>query len=694
MAENYVSKFEMLVDGTSTNVVIKDSGARSLVAQEIADRSALIKTDGSGNTIITTGEKIVESSHDKETTIIDTNSTHVDGANTVNIGGAHTEVYGSTYGKTVTGKSTVHYNGGSEEIHKLPAKITAPDLTLDIANGVTYKKPTKYNDYFRSVVAKDTDGNAYNILVASDSTADLGSAAPYHSFKEFGIDNTGVTDCSTALASITDNVALSAGTYLIEKNTTITCQIILAEGAILNIAEGVTVTFKTNSLNAGRYQIFTGNGNVTGNIDYAVPEWFEHATEYSSAINTCLRSFNSCTLADKTYNISNSVVLNKSGMRLTGTALGQTVSSSRSIIKCSGNFTALSIGDSSKTEINSFPSGIYVSSIIVEAENPSEGIKGIVCDTLLHSVLQDIECRNFAIDYYFHGCIFCLIKYCIAIQYFDTMVKHGFECGGTVTNGVIGSNASIYFINCSATGTSTTAYYDWAFYITGAPADTFVYGFESSGYMNGIYITDDYKTSAYSESDITLQNVIIDSYNLHGIMLEGLDNSNNPGTVTIVNSYTSSGSVNAETYGIRVRNCSTPVSIIGTRIVGSSGGNSAIGIYADSSNGISSTGNLITDMPRPYLINGSMIRLCDNVNGRKISANPVINFTGTKLFAGLTVTGAANIYPVVLNAVNDSSCEVNISSTNPGSVAHVIKLNDTFYDTPGNVGTNMIISGK
>ena len=175
MADNYLSKIGLEVEGVEVNAYIKDASARGLIAQEIADRSALIKTDGSGNTIITTEKKITESAHDKETTITGTNSTHVDGANTVNVGGAHTEVYGSTYDKTVTGKNTVHYKGESEEIHKQPAKITAPDLTLDIKNGLTYSKPIVLNEFFNYVNAKSLTGEIYKILTAGTNIADIGT---------------------------------------------------------------------------------------------------------------------------------------------------------------------------------------------------------------------------------------------------------------------------------------------------------------------------------------------------------------------------------------------------------------------------------------------------------------------------------------------------------------------------------------
>ena len=79
----------------------------ALITQEISDRSALIKTDENGNTLITTSKKITES---------------------------------------------------------------APDITLDVTNGLTYKMPARFSDCFNSVPMKDTNGNTYNVLTSTDNT--------------------------------------------------------------------------------------------------------------------------------------------------------------------------------------------------------------------------------------------------------------------------------------------------------------------------------------------------------------------------------------------------------------------------------------------------------------------------------------------------------------------------------------------
>lgn len=60
MAENLVSKFTVNSQGTDIDVKIKDTDARNLIAQEISDRSKLIKADENNNTVIETDNNLIE----------------------------------------------------------------------------------------------------------------------------------------------------------------------------------------------------------------------------------------------------------------------------------------------------------------------------------------------------------------------------------------------------------------------------------------------------------------------------------------------------------------------------------------------------------------------------------------------------------------------------------------------------------
>lgn len=328
-AKKAISAGDGFVTGSNCELCTVEEAIKNVIAPASdIGRSGKNVTDSAVETVKRTGRNIIDSATgdytetsdhktveaaqitehitaNREIDVNGANSVHIDGTNTVNVGGDHTEVYAKTYGKRITGKHTVNFDGGSEEIHKTKGKIVAPDFELAIANGLTYKKPAAFNDYFSTVPMKDTDGNVYQVLVSNDGTSGLGSAAPYHSFKEFGIDNTGNMDCSDALSGVTDNVALSAGTYLIGKNCTINCELVFAKGAILSISAGVTVTIN-GVITAPDTQIFNGDGNVVISC-IANASWFP-------TINKAFASITSGTLyitkefsTNTAINITNSI---------------------------------------------------------------------------------------------------------------------------------------------------------------------------------------------------------------------------------------------------------------------------------------------------------------------------------------------------------------------------------------------------
>lgn len=290
---------------------ITDSAAETVkrTGRNIIDSASGDYTETSDHKTVEAAQITEHTTANREIDVDGASSVHVDGTSTVNIGGDHTEVYAKTYGQRITGKRTVNFDGGSEEVHKTKGKVTAPDFELAITNGLTYKKPVAYNDYFNSVPMKDPAGNIYQVLVSNNGTSGLGSAAPYHSYKEFGIDNTGKTDCSAALAAITDNVALSAGTYLISKNCTIECELVFAKGAVFSIPANVTVTVN-GVVTAPDAQIFSGEGNIIiSNTAFA--SWFP-------TINKAFASLTSGTLYITKEFSTNTAIYVKSSIHVIG----------------------------------------------------------------------------------------------------------------------------------------------------------------------------------------------------------------------------------------------------------------------------------------------------------------------------------------------------------------------------------------
>lgn len=199
MAENLVSKFTVNSQGTDIDVKIKDTDARNLIAQEISDRSELIKKNESGDTVIETNNKIIETAHDKEENIADTYSRQVNGNSTVNVGGNATEVYNKTFGRTVTGDSNINVSGAATEVYAKTFEVGVTgasnfnftggasvkggkiNITNDIIGNnlkltgdITYKTPTKYNDYFDKVTMLDNNGDSYDLLVATPNIGKIG----------------------------------------------------------------------------------------------------------------------------------------------------------------------------------------------------------------------------------------------------------------------------------------------------------------------------------------------------------------------------------------------------------------------------------------------------------------------------------------------------------------------------------------
>ena len=331
---------------TAGSIIDSATETAKRTGRNIIDTAAGDYTETSNRKTIEAAQITEHTTGNREIDVDGASSIHIDGTSTVNVGGDHTEVYTKTYGKRITGKRTVNFDGGSEEIHKTKGKITAPDFELAITNGLTYKKPVAYNDYFSSVPMKDTDGNVYQVLVSNDSTSGLGSAAPYHSYKEFGIDNTGTIDCSDALAGVTDNVALSAGTYLVSKNCTISAQLAFAKGAKLKVGTGVTVSI-TGYITAPACEIFTGDGTVSY-TGIAIADWY-------SSLNKAYDGCNNIRLLPHSYTLAADLILSRSNSSIIGP--GFTTPFTSGCVINAGNHK-IQLGNGTATAINDFTRSI------------------------------------------------------------------------------------------------------------------------------------------------------------------------------------------------------------------------------------------------------------------------------------------------------------------------------------------------
>lgn len=178
MDENLVSKFTINSQGTDIDVKIKDEDARNLIAQEISDRSKLIKADENNNTVIETPNKLIEHAQNKEVNV--TNSA-----------------------ENITGDKEINTNG---------------TLYVNTKNPVKYAEVITNNDNADVINMTDKNNNNYQLLVASGEFYANGKRKL--TAKEYGAKGDGVTDDTAILQSILDSgepLILTKGTYYTSK---------------------------------------------------------------------------------------------------------------------------------------------------------------------------------------------------------------------------------------------------------------------------------------------------------------------------------------------------------------------------------------------------------------------------------------------------------------------------------------------
>lgn len=66
----------------------------------------------------------------------------------------------------------------------------ATDITLDPENPLTYKTPINYNNYFDSILMKDSNNTEYNVLVGKNETNSLGGVRYFNVRNDIAIDTT------------------------------------------------------------------------------------------------------------------------------------------------------------------------------------------------------------------------------------------------------------------------------------------------------------------------------------------------------------------------------------------------------------------------------------------------------------------------------------------------------------------------
>lgn len=139
--------------------------------------------------------------------------------------------------------------------------------------------------------------------------------------KDYEAPNDGATDARSAIAAAAADAGggtlfFPPGTYKISSNITLDEHLVFAQGAMLSIDNGITVTI-TGTIKAGLWQIATGSGTLAlsaGSCPHVVPEWWgavgDGSTDCTAAFNlamTATQAVGKMILTAGTYKITSSL---------------------------------------------------------------------------------------------------------------------------------------------------------------------------------------------------------------------------------------------------------------------------------------------------------------------------------------------------------------------------------------------------
>lgn len=173
------------------------------------------------------------------------------------------------------------------------------------------------DDYFNNLDIEETVKNIINEMLIK------GKLLPFYTFnpiEKYYIEKP--DDFSEIFSSIEDNVGLKSGIYPIKKDCTINCNILIPNGAIISVENGVSLKINGN-ISAGRYKIFMGDGFISQRNDYTFPEWFgakqtnKNDFDSSTYINKAIKSMTkgvlslSKNIGDYCYYINNPISFGK-----------------------------------------------------------------------------------------------------------------------------------------------------------------------------------------------------------------------------------------------------------------------------------------------------------------------------------------------------------------------------------------------
>ena len=360
------------------------------------------------------------------------------------------------------------------------------------------------------------------------------------------------------LDSALNNIGLKEGTYNVTSNLTINHQLIVPEGAVINVASGVTLTINGDIL-AGRYQIFDGAGTIVGAKQTAYPEWFG-----GDVVKTA-DAFNHVSLAAKDYVVSGNLVIQKHNFVLEGVGYNSFRTSGVQGSRLVFTTGRMIIGDYTNNVINDYPSGICIKKLQVSCLTNLDCISvyGVLRLTM-EDIYIDTATANTGIAIYKAIGSFFRRIYVQVVN--NDVTFTGFAIKDTSANHGAGyRSSSVWLTECTFGDTGTPTGRSYGFMISGGASDIFLDKCEVAVANVGLSIDSLYDDNAV---DIFINQCDFDSIKESGIILT---NNLVNGAITFSDCYVALAASTVDAL-FKTYNSTIPIIANGLQLIGTNAG--------------------------------------------------------------------------------------------------------------------------
>lgn len=549
-------------------------------------------------------------------------------------------------------------------------------------------------------------------LLTSDKTSTVNAIN-----EVFGMaSNAGIYNNTTPDSGLTTNIGLEEGVYNITSDLTVNAQLVVPKGAIIDIANGVTLTINGQIL-AGRYQIFSGNGDVVVDSEsqpIGYPEWFgakanDNAIDNKAAIEKCVKAFCITELSSGDYYVDNTITIDTSNRTLRGVKqlnwsyVADTKKGTRIITKHATNAIILVGTTTAPSNINLSVQNILLEDFTVTRTSGSDWVSGSIgirFSQVLRSRVNHITCFNNDLGVMLQACTNMHIENSLIFsEVLPTSDTSRSFRGVFIDNSVLSPNntpnVSIYVRNnIINTGGGVILALSSGINVSGsvnAPSDLFIYENAIEWVANGIEMLG--TTTSGTVHDVHFIHNEMDVIKSNGIILQNIASNN---TVIVEDNYIAPAS-NADTpfSAIRLVTCGG-VSLHNNVIVSKNFSNT-YGIYATTSNTIHSVGNIITSCLYGYYCSSvACSEFNDIITTGTLVAAAGGSFTDcSHNIISSAIRGANNRFNDGIRLEGSSAAnEVNVTKFLTGAIssgtAHFVYVLNAYASAVGVVSGNLI----